>query len=426
MRHQTATSTGEGTGSTNMVIDEYGTSRHAHWNGSAAMYDATLGASGNASEIDAQWCNDVTLNIKNACIEGNGEAGPGADDDPDDPFELAKAVNSSVDVYAGTSNFVASGLTFSTGGASLDVTCVAGKIVYGGRKYHVTLAQLNAATVTINAVESGTGNACTLRASRDHYFYIRPLDDDDSTVIAAMTARYAITVEDVPNGDPVPSTPADTFLYAMLETDGSGVSSDPTYYARGAAISGDASALVRFRSPDPSAAPSVSATLVPEGARTVDLGEWQEDADVGRWLTAYVRNLNLRTNYTAGNEGSRVLFSTRNGTTTGGGTSILSMFDSSDYDDGTALYVEIKGCGRNTSDPTDSYSFRIECHAHKDGANWDLDGTGASPDFEGGNAAIADGVGVAFSLSGTNLRLVLTGHSVDNMSWFMKVESVLH
>lgn len=196
-------------------VDEHGDADHGFTDGDAVLYDETMGVNGNATEVEARWFDDVTTNIKYACREGNGERGPEANALEDDPYELAAAMNKAATPLWGSSSFVASGLRFTTGGASLVVTLSAGEYVHEGRKYHATADRLSDEVVQVNAIDAGNGDEFTLRASRDHYISIAP-DGDDAV---------SIQVRDVANGAGAPLVPDGHFVFAMLATDGSGVTS---------------------------------------------------------------------------------------------------------------------------------------------------------------------------------------------------------
>jgi hypothetical protein len=276
-----------------------------------------------------------------------------------------------------------------------------------------------------------TGLHFSIDASRDTYFYIAPEDPND---IASPPDRATIHIEtlDVANGASAPTTPDGTMLIAMVATDGSGVTA-VTEFNRGPAIlSGTFGAGLRMQ---PENFPQVAAALVPHGpagvAPNIDIGQALPRGATAPDNSGYVRNVHSK-RYTLLSDVSalqdRAIAEkwSEITTTAGGGVANVVLFDSAEWPEGSSFYLEVKGVAIDPSDATDAYSFRNEAHVHIDGGTPTLDGTGAGspPPFEGGNGAMAAGVDVNFNISGTNVRLVLTGHSADALRWFFTVDVV--
>lgn len=413
MRHPPPTYTN---GTSNVVVDEYGSGRHAFWDGSPAMWNVTLGVNGNATEITARWCNDITLNVKNACIEGNGAIGPTGNDVDDDPFELARAVNTAADVLTGESNFVARGLRFTTGPGSLVVTLDDGVIVYGGRKYHVTDDQLAAADFT----GTGTAASMTLPASRDCYISIGPIADDDASIVGAggtMRARFSVTVTDVANGAGTPAVPDGEFVFAMLRSDGSGVPAANVFYRAFPKFSSE-SRTVELADSTPNS--DFGALLMPG----IDIGSSTAPADNGDETqggsfvgTVHLTGIHARTHTTSGRRQDRFTgYITGECSTSGAVTDHINMLTSAQT---TALpnnsLIEAEAKIVALADSDDGYTATIRRMLMKTSAGTvQLYGT-----TEVEREADPDTINcsVDFSLSGGVFRVSCTGVAARDITW---------
>lgn len=353
--------------------------------------------------LNGKWCNAVQEETCRA-IEGNGDTL-----DEDTYSQLDDAVQGMSRVVAARSDarYVLQGLTFDLTGTSLTIPLAAGEFVFDGRRYVVTADKLS---------DAGH-DSWTLAASRDHYFYLAPEDPDAPSTPPDRTTVYVERL-DVANGAGAPGTPAGTVLFAKVVTNGTDATS-VTYYSRGPRMVAENGASLALRP----AVGSTTAALVPNASNAVDLGHEDDvEAVTGRVGTVYSRTIDLKTTTSSLFSYFRNRRYTGITTTTGGGSASVNISDVVDtMPDGAAAYVEVRGVAFDLSDPTDSYSFRIECHVHRDGANLELDGSGLAPAFEDGNGAIAAGVTVAFDVSTGTLRLQLTGHNTDALRWAFEV-----
>lgn len=400
---------------TDADIDEHGTGQNGFTDGDAGAGEA-------ATHLNADWFDNAQEEIARA-VEGNG-ATVVADGDPANYFQLDDAIGETARIVSpsDSATYVLSGLVFTYSGISLNVTLSQGRMVYNGRRYYFTTAKLTAGG--FNAWNS-------LTASRDHYFYIAP---ENPAALATPPNRRTVymTRLDVANGAAAPSTPAGTTLIARLVTNGSGVTA-ATYYRRGTRLSNESNAWVAL-SPawgDPSA--NSRTVLHPVDTTEIDLGYNLDEDNAGYFSRCHFRRIRLRSTTSSlftRNLNERYTFTS---TTTGGNVAdnlIIDLATPIAYPDGTMVYVSIKGCARNNTDPTDNYSFRIDGHAQLDGGVISLEGSGnasSSPNYQDGNAAIADGVLANLRVdSSTQLNLRLTGHTTDSLFWFVEVHIMIN
>lgn len=427
MQHPPSVASG---GTTNVVEDQYGSGRHGFTDGSPLMWDVSLGVNGDATEVVARWCNSVTLNTKNACIEANGAPGPAGDDVADDTFELAKAVNSAANVLTGESSFIASGLEFATDVANFNVTLSLGKLVFMGRKYHVTAANLNAITVVVDGSDAGTGNAFALIASRDHYVSIGPLADDDANVIAAQGSIFTITVQDVANGATAPSAPADETIIGVLVTDGTGVQS-VRYYPR-IVLDSDGQGI------EVGSVPSLThpfSTYMPSGTDGVILPR-SAGADIGSLSTAsrptqatggkfvgsiHARGLWLRSgiSFPADAYDGRVFPVNRRTTTAGAAASDVPIVNLTGMANSSAVRVEITVVG--FSDVNQVFSSKISRCATKTSVGvMGLVGADVAMGTDHNPGALA--CTLTTTASGNVVRATITGAAGHNFTWMVSAE----
>ena len=367
------------------------------------------------THLNADWFNQVQEEIARA-VEGNG-ATVVVDGGTANYFQLDDAISDMARVMAASSatsnRFITEGLTFSISGTSLSTTLAQGRMVFDGRKYNISTAKLTAA---------GFVSWGPLTASRDHYFFIAP---ENPGALATPPNRNTVYVtrSDVANGASAPATPAGTVLFAMLVTSGTDITA-VTYYNRGPRLVNEAQAQVAFR---PNLGTDIRNTLHP-GSIAVDLGYQVADSNEGYWDRCYFQELNLRSEISSlySHYVSRRYSEVT--TTSAGGTTQQNLLDQSNYDEGTTVYVEVRGVGFDLTDPTDGYSFRIEAHAHIDGGVWDMDGSFASAsDFGFGAGYLADTGGARpnLNVSGDNLRVTIPGHSTDAMRWVLEIHTLI-
>jgi hypothetical protein len=343
------------------------------------------------------------------CVEGDGTT---LDEDNfhqlDDAVQRASA--GSVCALA-TADYVIGGLAISIAGTSLTVTLGAGTMVFDGRRYVITAAKLLAATA----------NSFLLTASRDTYFYIAPEDPATPDTPPSRDAVYVTTVA-VTNGAAAPSTPAGTLLFAMVVTDGTDATS-VTYYSRGPSLVDENGTAVRLR---PLLGVTTRAALIPPSNATVDLGTDISESVLGHFHTAHVQRIRLKSSGSSlhtfyANERYTTIQAT-----TGGGTLDYTVAEvtAAVLPTGSVARVEAIIIGSNPTDPTDSYSVRLDAHVLQDGGTLSLEGSGQETTGyvrEYGNTAIADGVGANFHITSNQLRILLTGHSTDAMRWVIEI-----
>jgi hypothetical protein len=417
-----------------VVVDAFGSANHGFTDGSAELFDAMLGLSGDATEVDARWCNDVTLNIKLACREGNGTRGVEANAINDNNFELTAAVNTAANVLTGDSSFVSSGLRFTTSGANFNVTLDAGRLVYLGRKYHVLASQLEAIDVEVDGSAAGTGDAFTLIASRDHYISIGPRADTDPLVVAAKSALFTITVQDVANGAAAPSSPSGEEIWAVLVTDGTGVTS-VRYYPSAVIETDDSGGGLQIG--DVPGLTTPFSTYMPDGTTAVlmprvggaNLGALSTAAEPtqdngGRFFgTIFGRGLWLRSGL-AGSDvfDGRVFPVNRRTTTIAGATSNVSLVNLANLANASAVRVEITAVAYSSANQV--FSRKISRCASKTSAGvMTLDGSDVTmgSDHDPG----ATGATVATTLSANVVRASVTGAIGHNFTWFVSAEVFL-
>jgi hypothetical protein len=298
---------------------------------------------------------------------------------------------------------ILSGLRLTTSGASLDVEVLPGEFVYRGRRYVITAAKI---------ADAGF-DAVTLTASMDNYLSIGPDSTDESSLDVQVTA---VTV-----GNPEPSAPAGTFLFARCTTDGSGVTAI-TYMTHGPILMTENLAGLRLRRPDGA---GVSAALIPHPRtnRSVDIGQEEDDEDSQTPLVgSFIRKICFQEKamrseiHAAAHPIAMEREYTRQVLTTSADGRI-DLYDETDWDNGTAIYVTAEGVVYNATDPTDCYGFTYRFLVFKDGGSFTLNGSGSLA-HEGGTGAIAASVGVTASIVSGEVGLNLLHHtSNDSLRW---------
>lgn len=379
------------------ALDLFGTGANGFTDGSAI--DTTP-----PTALNADWFNNVQEELCQAIIGSGGSLIP---EGTEYNFQLDDAIQTATPLHGGaTINHVVGGLVFNIAGTSLTTTLSSGTYVYGRRRYVVTdekLAEANA-------------DSFTLTASRDTYFFIGPVNPAIAEDLLNRGLVYITSVA-VTNGAAAPATPTGTFLFAMVVTNGSDATS-VTYYNRGPRLIDENGQFVALR---PSGQVYTRAAVHPSPTILCDLGYAETDSQAGYWAREYVGERHLRSSISslftyADDYENTFLMSVGAGATVD--SSVL--LNASDWPDGTTALVEIRCIGIDPSDPTDGYSATLQAHVHKDGAVWDLDGSGASPNVVGSNGAVAAGVSIRFHLDGgsTGLLFEITGHSSDAMRFF--------
>lgn len=361
-----------------------------------------------ATHLNADWFNNVQEELCSAVVGSGGSLMP---EGTDYFFQLDDAIQASSPVHGGgTVNHVVTGLVFNIAGTSLTVSLSSGTIVYGRRRYVITDAKLAAASAT----------SFLLTASRDTYFFIGPVDIGVAEDALNRNLVYVTSVA-VTNGAAAPSTPAGTFLFAMVVTSGSDATT-VTYYNRGPRMIDENGVFVALR---PSGQVNTRASFHPGASPTpVDLGYPVADSQEGYWSRIYVEERHLRSAISS-------LFTYADdyeftfNMSVGVGAVVDTAFailDADDWPDGTTALVEIRCIGIDPTDPTDGYSATLQAHVHKDGSTWDMDGSGVSGDavVRGSNGATAAGVSIRFHLNGGSDQLLfeITGHNTDAMRFF--------
>lgn len=407
-------------GSSNAVVDQYGSGRHGCTDGDPITFQASKGINGNATKIGQRWFTDTMLNLKNACIEGNGVLGPSGNDANDDPFELVKAVNSAGSVLTGSSNFVASGLRFTTGGGSLDVTLAAGVICYGGRKYHVTAEQLADADFSGAA---GMADSFTLTANKDSYISIVPLLDNDVTIVGdggTMRARFELEVTAVNNGDPVPAVPSG-FFFAMLVTDGSGVTA--AHYPASQKIGTQdygwefVSAYVNY--PEAIipvlAGSNIGALTAPD-----DYGDVNKTG--GRFIgTVFAQRSHWRQHNAPGRRADRAIDGeTATSTTAGAASSNLIIFDMGVLPNNSLIEFQVEVIGFSDASQGFTTTIRRMCLVTSGGGK-SLYGSTRVVSVDDPNAI---GCTADYSQSGDFIRVTVTGAVGHNIQWMINVRTI--
>lgn len=381
--------------------DTFGTGRDGFTNGNPGMAIPP-------TQLDDSFFNNAQEEL---CRVAEGD---GSTLDEDNFHQVEDAVQRAAvrgSCALATADYILNGLTFTLNGASLSIPLAAGEFVENARRYVITAAKLTAAGFDTH----------TLPASRDTYFYIA---SDDPGAPSTPPNRETVWVEqaDVANGASAPSTPAGTLLFAMVVSNGSG-STAVTYYNRGPRLQAENGCAIIMR---PTTVGGTAGALVPTGSNALDLGERITESVAGFISNAHVQGLDLQTTASALYTFLRNRRYTELATTTGGGTTNVNILAATDYPDGTVALVTIEGVALDPSDPTDGYTFKIECHIHQDGGStWDLDGTGGTPLHAEGAGALAAGVDVDFTVSGANLRLTLTGHGTDALRWAFEIHYII-
>lgn len=381
-------------------VDKHGTGRDGFTNGDP-------GVPTPATQLDETWFDHTQEELCRA-VENDGAT---LDDDNfnqlDDAIQHAAVRGVCADP---TADYILRGLTFTVNGASLSIALAAGEFVQNGRRYVITAAKLAA---------SGD-DTHTLTASRDTYFYIAR---DNPGSIAPSQETVHVEQSAVANGASAPSTPAGTLLFAMVVSDGTG-STFVTYFNRGPSIVDEGGATIRLR-PALGVGAARPALLRGEG-QTIDIGVHAGESNDGYWRDIHVERTHIRTTASSLQSYLDNFEFTAIAATSAGGSTDVNLLDAASYPDGSAAHVEVRIVGIDPSDPTDGYSARIECHVHQDGGTtWTLDGSGGTPSFVDGNGAIAAGVAVAFNVSGSQLRLGITGHGTDAMRWALAVRVLI-
>jgi hypothetical protein len=413
-------------GTSNVVVDEYGSGRHGFTDGSPALWDVTLGVNGDATENTARWFADVTLAIKNTCIEGNGAQGPAGDDVADDPFELTRAVNTAANVLTGEASFVAAGLEFDTTAATFPVELSPGIIAYEGRKYHVTAAHLAAINVLVNGAAAGTGNAFTLIASRDHYVSIGPLADDHADVLAAMGSVFAITVTDVANGASVPGAPAGQFMIGMIATDVSGVIvGGVTRINHGPIISGhDGNGHLRLRYT------GLATALEPydfsSGATLGSRSSVDSIATLGGnfWTNIYTEEIEVRSYDDAGHTSDRTRWFSRRASTAGAVNATMDMLDLDDFPNSSVVEIEVTVLGKSHLNQYYTRTFRQMAARSSAGA---MGLYGSLREISVDDPAVLGCTAIFIaSAEGDNslIQVRVTGAAANNIEWTARINDL--
>jgi hypothetical protein len=386
-------------------LNLFGTSRDGFTGGTAPAIPPT--------HLSSSWCNNVQEAIARS-VEGSGQTVVAAAGD-DNYFQLDNAIQgmSRCSVANSTSDFILSGLTFSVSPISLTATLNAGEMVVDGRRYVITAAKLTASSVAIWS---------SLTVSRDHYFYAAPENPGALATPPNRETVYATRL-DVANGASAPATPAGTFLFARLVTNGSGVTS-AVYYNRGSRLGDEAGTCVVLR---PATGDNLTiASFHPfPSTEVVDLGYHTVDSVEGRYGVVYCQELDIggvsASLYSAYSSKRYAAFSV----TAAGGTATVVLASDAAYADGTIAYYSARGGAFSLGTASNGYAFRLEGMALKSGGSWSLEGSGLAPAFADGNAAVANGVTITGQVSGDNLRLLLTGHTVDAMRWEFEIHLMI-
>lgn len=415
------------TGTPTLVVeDKHGSGKHGFTDGSPVLFVSSLGVNGDATEIRARVMDDLVTNVKEACIEGNGQNGPLANAVDDDPYELAAAVNTAANVLTGTASFACGGgLLFSTSGASLNVELSDGLYVFEGRKYHATEERLSDAIVLVDDEEAGNGDAFTLPASSDCYISIGP--DTDSTV--------SVTVVTVPNDDAAPDVPVGEFVFAIIVTDGTGVTS-VRYMPRIVLESDDEGNGLEIG--DVPIVTTPFSTYMPNGTSGVILprsagsnigalstADVPTQDDGGRFVgTIHARGLWLRSGTNASIDAfdGRVFPVNRRTTTVGNATAHVSLANLANLANESAIRVEITVIAYSSLNQI--FSRKISrCASKTSGGVMTLDGSDVAmgTDHDPG----ATGATVATTLSGNVVRASVTGAVGHNFTWFVSAEVFL-
>lgn len=367
------------------------------------------------THLNATWFNNAQEEIARA-VEGNG-ATVVAGGSTENYFQLDDAIGDMARVVAASSassnRYITEGLTFDISGTSLSTTLAAGRMVFDGRRYVITAAKLGS-----------FASWGPLTASRDHYFFIAP-EDPDAPATPPNRATVHIERSDVANGASAPSTPTGMILFAKIVASGTDLTS-VTYYNRGPRLMAESQGFVALR---PNLGTDTRTAFHPSTSIAVDLGFTTTDSQQGYFSREYVEELHVRS--TASSlftyaDNYRYTFVK---SVAAAGAPDELLLNSANFPDGTSVYIEVKGVAFDLTDPTDSYSFRLEGHAHLDGGaplSWDLDGTGGVEAFEGGAGGIAAGMGISIIVDGGDLlKLSFAGHATDATRWFCEVHIIV-
>ena len=382
-----------------------------------------------SSIVGAAIMNNLQEEIARA-VEGSGATLAIAP--ADNYFQLDDAVQGMATIMGvanggGSARRVIQGLRTTTSPLSLDVTIDPGTFVFDGRRYVITAAKLLAAG----------HDTFTLVATRDNYLFIAP---EDPSGPASPPDRATVHIEqaDVAVGAAAPATPAGTFAFARLTTDGVGVPAlnSEAYPNHGTVLSQEGeTALVGSGVELRRAHPGTSATtFVPTEEQIIGLGslntnDFGNTEDAHLWWHTATRREYLRTTYDADLPGALVFRFTRTASTAGSsGTAALSLFDDNDYDDGTSIAIHAKISALNENNDAGAYVAKLFFFAYQTAGGWVLDGsTVDDPEQEYGANAIANGVGANGQVAGDFIEILLTGHSgvSDTMEWLVQIEAII-
>jgi hypothetical protein len=404
---------------TQAVEDAHGPQDHGFTDGDAVLYDETMQVAGNATKVPARWFTDVTLGIKYACREGNGERGPESGDVADDPYELARAVNTAANVLTGTSGFVASGLEFDTDTASLTVELSAGSFVFNGRKYHATEDRLEDIIVMVDGAEAGNGNSFVLLASRVHYVSIGP-DGDDA---------LSITVQDVAIGDSAPAPPAGEVMIAALTTNGSGVivgGLERIGYARILA-GNDGQGLLRLRYVGLSAGGTVLEPFDFQGGATLGSRSSYDSPEAlggNFWTVLYVEEVQIRSYTDAGHTSDRTRTFSRRTSTAGAVNATMNVLDLDDYPNSSVVEIEVTVVGRSHLNQHYTRTFRQMARKTSAGA-MALEGSLREVSVDDPGALGCAAIFIATAEGDNSLIQVrVTGAATHNIEWTARITTV--
>lgn len=391
------------------AIDPFGTGEDGFTDG-----DATMGIP--RSIVGAAIMNNFQEEIARA-VEGSGQVVQNTA--LDQFFQLDDAINGMAALQGAgdledfsNARAVIGGLRVASTGASLNVQPEPGQFVFDGRRFVITQSKLDAAG----------HDDFLLVASRDNYLYI-----SSELPGAPGINRNTVHIEqlDVVIGASAPLTPADTFPFARLTTDGSGVTASayPNHHIPFATQqNGTGVQLRRGRGT------SFLCSLVPDSSSGVHLGlvtsiDFGDQSGINMWRSFASQHRYLRSTASGLNPGAIIEEYTRHATTLGSSdTTAIILYDDTDYDDGTVIEIECHATALNEFADASGYAARSWFMVVKSAGAWNLNGSGlAEPEREDGNGAIGAGVTMFPQISGDNLTLLVTGHSgaSDILRWFV-------
>lgn len=414
-------------GTTNAVENKHGPGINGVSNGDAVTYDPEMDLNANATELLEGFYDDVIANLKLACREANGVDGPASDDVNDNRLELATAINTAANVLHGSSSFVASGLRFTTSGASLDVDLAAGVYVYAGQKYHATEPMLSNFTVQVDGSDAGTGSSFTLLPSRDHYISIAPTTSltsyDGLSTYSSPQRRVSIQVRDAAVGaDPSTVTvPIAHFVFAMIRTDGSGVTE--VFYSAPQKLATEfygwelSNAMVGIQE-------ALIPTLAGSNIGTLIAPDEYGDPEVsgGRFVgTVFAHRSHWRTHNAPGRRLDRATDGETSTTdTSGAASSSLIVFNMGNLPNGSLVELQAEIIGLSDVGQGFTTTIRRMCMRTSGGGTTIYGATRVvsvgDPDTIGCSAD--------FTQSGDNIRVTVTGAGGHDIHWLINVRSL--